>query len=358
MNQKPFSLEPIFTATWRTVRATLSDPVRRFQFSLLLLACVTLVGTIGYVLLEGLSWTDALYMTVITLTTVGFGEVRPLSHTGRLFTIILILVGVGTVAWAVQNAVEIILGERLWQSVQQRRLEEERMKLSNHYIIAGYGRMGQQVVRDLKRHGVPFLVIDSNPDIQEDLIERGIPFLIGDATQDETLLEAGIERAQGFVAALSSDADNVLAVLTARGLNPNLRITARASNERTESKLRRAGADRVVSPYTIGGHRLTLATLRPTVHDFFESMFHETDSDIDIGELMIGDHSPLAGQTLSGCDLRRVWRVNVIGVRRTDGRFLFNPPADYVIAPGETLIVMGPAEQIRALEERNQSHII
>jgi len=237
----------------------------------------------------------------------------------------LILVGVGTVAWAVQNAVEIILGERLWQSVQQRRLEEERMKLSTHYIIAGYGRMGQQVVRDLKRHGVPFLVIDSNPDIQEALIEHRIPFLIGDATQDETLLEAGIERAQGFVAALSSDADNVLAVLTARGLNPNLRITARASNE---------------------------------LHDFFESMFHETDSDIDIGELTIGDHSPLAGQTLSGCDLRRVWHVNVIGIRRADGRFLFNPPADYVIAPGEILIVMGPTEQIRVLEERNQSRII
>jgi voltage-gated potassium channel len=244
-------------------------------------------GTLGYMWLEGMVPIEALYMTVITITTVGFGEIRPLSPLGRLFTIGLIVLGVGAATAAISNAVEVVLGQRLWLSVQKRRVEELLVIIKNHYIVCGYGRMGQQIVRDLQARGEPFLVIDSSPDVEETFLEERIPYIIGDATQDEVLLQAKVEQARGLVAALDTDADNVLTVLTARGLNPNLFIVARATSGAAESKLRRAGANRVVSPYEIGGHRMALALLRPAVHDFLNQIFYvgEGVADVDIYRL-------------------------------------------------------------------------
>ena len=331
-----------------------ADPLRQLQLSMLSLLTLVAVGTFGYMWLEGMSWIDALYMTIITLTTVGFGEIKPLSPRGRLFTIGLIVVGVGLAAWALRSAVEVVLGDRFWLSVSQRRIKSQLTSLRNHYIVCGYGRMGRQIARDLRARREPFVVIDSSPEAAEELLEQGLLHIQGDATHDKVLIQAGVQRARGLVAVLDTDADNVLVVLTARVLNPNVLIVARATSEVAEDKLLRAGADRVVSPYVIGGHRLALALIQPVVHDFLNHLFHFGESDearnVEIGEVHVKENSPLAGQTLEKCDLRRLYQLTVIAVQEPDGSFIFTPNADYRIQPGETLIVIGPPQSIYALE--------
>lgn len=316
---------------------------------------LVVIGTLGY--MSGLmsarpmSWVDALYMTVITLTTVGFGEVEPLTPAGELFTTTLILFGVAFGAWAITTAVEIVLGDTLWLSVQRRKMTEAIEKLRDHYNICGYGRFGIQIVRDLRARGEPFVIIDFDPTLEEQFIEEQLMYLIGDATQDETLRRAGVGRATGLVSALNSDANNLMTVLTAREFNSSLLIVARANVETTESKLRRAGADRAITPDTIGGHRLALALLRPAVHDFMSGIFSfGSDTGVDLGQLQVLPVSPFAGQTIAGCDLRRIRNVSILAVRDIEGGFNFNAAAQRVIQPGETLILIGPAEAIYDLE--------
>jgi voltage-gated potassium channel len=221
----------------------------------------------------------------------------------------------------------------------------------DHYVICGHGRLGTRIERDLRARGEPFVVIDWQEGIEESFLAENIPHVIGDATHDEVLRTAGVERARGLVAALDSDASNVLAVLSARGLNPDLLIVARANSESSEPKLRRAGADRVVTPDAIGGHRLALALLRPAVHDLFNEIFSfGVQIAVDVGQITIDPRSPFAGQTVAGCDLRRVRNVSILAVREPGGGFVLNPDADRVIATGETLIVIGPAEAVYELE--------
>lgn len=342
----------------RRLRVTLSSPLRRTQLSVLILLLLVLGGTIGYILLEDMGMVEALYMTVITITTVGFGEVKPLSNAGRLFTIGLIVFGVGAATSAISNAVEVVLGERLWFSVRQRRLEKLLLTMNNHYVVCGYGRMGQQIIRDLRARNESFVVIEAQPEMAALFLEENIPYVIGDATQDDVQLEAGIERARGFVAALDTDADNVLAVLTARGLNPDLFIVTRATHATTEKKLHRAGADRVVSPYDIGGHRVALALMRPAVHDFLNHIFDVTQMDMDIGEIHIRPGSPLAGQTLGTCDLRQVRNLTILAIQKPDGEFTINPGPERKIRPGETLIVIGPPESIYQIEAEHDDQTL
>lgn len=338
-----------FTDRLRRVR---DEPIRQLRISLALLLGLVIVGTIGYMTIEQYRPIDALYMTIITLTTVGFGEVQPLDPVGKAFTIGLIVLGVGIAAWAISNAAEVMLGEAFWSSFQRRRIREAVMRLSDHYVVCGYGRLGRQIVRDLEARGESFVVIDINPDTVEDLTERKVPNLIADATQEEVLEEAGVERARGLVSCLDSDASNVLTILTAREMNPRLLIVARANTEAAESKLRRAGADRMVTPEAIGGHRLALALLRPAVHDFFSRVFSfglET-ADVDIGQVTIPEDSPFAGQTIANCDLRRVRSVSILAIRTERGTFDLNPGPDRVIDAGETLILIGTSGAIYELE--------
>lgn len=330
----------------KTPGTFLKEPIRKFQTSLLMLLVLVMVGSAGYMLLERMGLIDAVYMTVITISTVGFMEVQPLSPEGRLYTVILIVLGVGTAAWAIRNGVEITLGDTLWHSVQKRKMHKSIDSLSGHYLICGFGRIGRQIARDMRQRDEAFVVIDQNPDQLEAIRELGFSYVDGDATHDDTLIEAGIERARGFVAALNSDADNVLAVLTARGLNPGLLIVARAGDEMAESKLRRAGADRVVSPYSIGGHRLALAILQPAVHDFFSRVFSVEQPDMDIDEIPVGPRSPMLDQAIADSDMRRLWGLTVIGVRRTDGEFDISPDPERRIERGETLIVIGRPDRI------------
>jgi len=335
------------------LRRMLAEPTRRFQLSLLIVGVILAVGTGGYIALEGMSLIDALYMTLITITTVGFGEIHPLSPVGRIFTMVLIGLGVGTGAWALSNGVEIVLGQKLWNSVRRRKMEERIKSLKGHYIVCGYGRTGGQIVRDLKARHVDDVVVEERLDKQEEFLEKDILHIIGDATLDEVLLDAGIKSARGLVAALDQDAGNVMVVLTARGYNPDLLIVGRATSETAESKLLRAGADRVVSPYAIGGHRLALALVQPTVHDFFHRIFNVEDVSADIGEIFVDASSPLAGQTILDSDLRKEWNLTILAIRKeNDGEFILSPDPRRVIAPGETLIVIGDPIAIYEFAEK------
>jgi len=338
-------------STMHRIRVQLGDPVRQFQLSLVLLGIVLVVGTVGYRVIEALSWLDAAYMTTITVATVGFGEVQPLTPAGRLFTMGLIVVGVGTGAYAASRAVEVMLGQTLWLSVQRRRMRQSVDGLRDHYVICGHGRLGTRIERDLRARGELFVVVDWSEQLEEFFLAENIPHVIGDATHDEVLVTAGIGRARGLVAALDSDASNVLAVLSAREMNPGLLIVARANSEASEPKLRRAGADRVVTPDAIGGHRLALALLRPAVHDLFNEVFSfGVEIAVDVGQITIDSQSPFARQTVAGCDLRRLRNVSILAIREPSGQFTLNPDAARVIHPGETLIVIGPAESVYELE--------
>ncbi len=335
----------------RVIDRFLADPLHQLQLSLFILIMLVVFGSLGYMLIERMSPVEALYMTVITLSTVGFREVRPLSTSGQLFTVALIMLGLLLVTWAVRNAAEVALGHNLFISVRRRRMKERIAQARGHYLVCGYGSLGRQIVRDLLARGEQFVVVDADERAEEELLGEEVPIIRGDATQDETLKDAGIERCKGLVAALGTDADNVLAVLTARELNPDILIVARAETEASESKLRRAGADRTVIPDTIGGHRLAVALVRPAVHDFMSRIFHVGEEiDVDVGQVTVRAGSPLAGQTLSTCDLRSDWNVTILAIERTDKQFLLTPPAQHRLEEGETLIVLGPAESVYMLE--------
>jgi voltage-gated potassium channel len=290
-------------------------------------------------------------MTVITIATVGFGEVKALSPEGRVFTIVLIYLGVALATGAISNAISLAMGPLLWGTLRQRRMRQMIDQLNNHYIVCGYGRMGRQIIRDLQIRDEPFVLVDSNEDIQEALMEEKIPFIFGDATDDDTLYAAGIDRAKGLVAALSSDAGNIMTVLTARELNPRLFIVARVVRAESESKLRRAGANRVVNPYQIGGHRIALSLLRPAVHDFLDHIFHfGTGREIDIGQIHVKPSSEFDGKTIAASNLRTKHTVNVLAIKEPNGRIRITPNPDMVIQPHSELIVIGPPNAIYQLE--------
>lgn len=328
-----------------------STALQRLRLALLLVIGLIVAGTLGYRLLEGMTLLDGLYMTIITLSTVGFGEIRPLSDAGRLFTIGLILAGVGVGAWAIQSAVEVLLGDQLWGTIGRRRMERAIEKLRDHYIVCGYGRMGQQTVSEFQRRQVSYVVVESDPELVQELSEADVRVVEGDATYDETLLEAGIERARGLVAAVDTDADNVLITLSAKELNPRIIVVARAALEESESKLYRAGADRVVTPYSIGGRRIALAILRPTVTEFLSTVVFSEELHTEMGEVHVHTSSPFAGKQVREAELRSRWGATLIGVKKADGRLLISPTADDRLEVGDVLIVVAKTPQLRELEQ-------
>jgi voltage-gated potassium channel len=312
---------------------------------------LVVIGTVGYILIERMSVVDALYMTVITIATVGFGEVHPLDNAGRIFTIGLIVTGVATFAWAAGSGVEVLLGHNLVIRVQRRRMQEFLDEVRDHYIVCGFGRMGRQVVRDLDARKERFVVVDRDPGLESYALEHSIPYVIGDSTSDDVLLRARIDRARGVVAVVGDDAQNVLTVLTARGINPDLQIVARGTDELSESKMRRAGADRIVSPYVIGGQRLALALVQPTAHDFMNHVLSLEDVAVDIGEVRIGAGSALANQTISRSDLRSIHRLVILAIRNDgESEFEISPNPERVIQAGDTLIVFGSPRAIHRLK--------
>ncbi|MBW4646669.1 MAG: potassium channel protein [Goleter apudmare HA4340-LM2] len=313
---------------------------------------VFLIGTLWYRLVEGWSWEDAAYMTVITLATVGYGETHPLGSRGRIFTIALIVLGVVNIGYIVNRFTEAVIQGYFQEGIrlrQQRRLMES---LSEHYIICGFSRTGRQIAKEFRAEGVPFVVIDSELEsVQRAQAENYIVYQ-GDATLDETLLRVGVERAICIVAALPSDAENLYTVLSAKTLNSEIRAIARASTEEALQKLQRGGADAVISPYITGGKRMAAAALRPQVLDFVDGILTGSDRQLYMEEFLLDPaFCPFVGQTLQKAKLRSQTGALVLAIRRTDGNLIGGPTGDTVLMPRDTLICMGTAEQLRSLNQ-------
>jgi voltage-gated potassium channel len=327
------------------------DSVRQLRISIALLIFIIAVGTFGYSMIEGWRAFDALYMTVITLATVGFKEVHELSPEGKLFTIVLIISGTGMIAYTLSSLLRFTVEGQLRRILGRKKLESRISKLRDHYIICGFGRIGHLICREFQSRPMPFVVIESDPRHIERIEREGHMFVLGDATDDETLQAAGIERAKGLITAVTSDTHNVYITLSARGLNPNLFILARASEEGSEKKLMRAGASKVISPYTIGASRMAQAILRPSVVDFIELATASEHLELQIEEIAVHQKSALAGKTLIDSDIRQSMGIIIVGIKQTEGQMIFNPPPSQVIEPGSVLITLGERPAINQLEK-------
>ena len=322
---------------------------RRILFALLAVIVAMGCGAIGFHLIEAWSLLDSLYAAAQTVTTVGYGDVTPATRSGRLFAMVFMLAGVGVVLYALTATVHAIVQSELVATFGERRQSRKMSKLRNHFIICGAGRVGSHLVRALLNSNEDFVVIERDRQRVADLIELGVIVLVRDATLEETLREAGVEVARGLAACLPNDADNVYVVLTARDLNPNLHIVARAAEEQAEAKLIRAGANRVVAPTIIGGHRMAMALTKPAVDDFIGSM---TANQLDLAfeELTVDPASRLVGQKLSETNIRSELDIVVVSIRRADGQILFNPSGDATIGSGDILIAIGHAESLMKLD--------
>ena len=307
-------------------------------------------GTAGFRIIDGYSLFDAFYMTLITVTTVGYQEVHPLSHAGRVFNSALILFGVTVVFFAVGTMTQTIIEMELHDRFGKRRTRKAIMKMHDHFIICGFGRVGRNAALELQKTGAPFVVIDRNEQRVIRAAEAGMTAVVADATRDETLREAGIEAARGFVAALATDADNVFVILTARNLNPDLTIVTRASEEEAEAKLRRAGADIVFSPYSMAGQKLAQSLVRPHVVQFLDFAAESMGLDVMIEQFQVDEGADVVGRTLGDLKLRQDTGVMVLAIRKPDGNMLFNPPSDTPIAAGDFLIAMGEQSHLRAFD--------
>ncbi len=313
-----------------------------------LIISITAIGIAGYMLIEHMKFVEALYMTIITLSTVGFGEVKPLSTAGRLFTSGLIVAGVGTFAYAVSSFSRFIVEGEVKKIFQLKKMEEQMRRLKDHIIVCGFGRVGERICEEFEKENVPFVVIDSDPERIEVAESKGYLFVFKDTTETEALVKAGIDRAKALIAALGSDADNLFLILSAKELNPNIRVVARANNPENEAKLYKAGADKVVTPYTIGALRLAHAAIKPLVVDFVE--FATRDMKFYLEEITVEKGSPVVGKSLAELDLRKKTGVTVIAIIR-NGNIIRNPHPDERLQEGDNLIVLGSKEEIQKVNQ-------
>ncbi len=319
------------------------------------LSTVLVVGVVGYMVIEGWSLLDSAYMTVIALSTVGFGEVHPLSKAGQVFTIILVVAGVAALAYTFGRFVDMLVAGHirgLWEAgLMERRIN----RMEQHHIVAGLGRVGSEVATALEREGAPFVVIDTDHEAIESASEAGWSYVEGDATEEETLRIAGIDRARGLVTALDTDADNLFVTLTGRTLNPDLVIVARSSHVSAEKKLLKAGADRVITPNVIGGRRMAAMILNPIVSDYLDLVSHGGGIEFRLEELEVPEDAELAGETIASARIRDTIGVLVLAIRTADGSMNTNPSSDTVFKPGDHIVALGTQDQLgrlaRALSE-------
>ncbi len=328
------------------------SPVARIAIGLAFTFVIVALGALGFYLI-GENWTllDAFYMSVITVTTVGFKEVHPLTSEGRIFAAALIFVGVGTVLYIMSSLTQIVVEGKLREILGRKTLERRIRALRNHFIICGCGRIGNLVADMLLERGRQVVVIESDVEVLEQLDAQGIYYVRGSATEDESLLAAGIDRARGLLATVSSDADNVYIVLTAKGMRPDLFVIARATEPGSERKLKRAGADKVVSPYFIGARRIAQTVIRPSVADFIDLTFHSSDIALQMEEIKVGDTNELIGVPLKDSGIRQKLDLIILAIKKIDDHMIFNPPADTVIERGDILIAMGPRDSMDKLAQ-------
>jgi voltage-gated potassium channel len=327
------------------------NSVRHLRISVGLLVAIIAIGTLGYSLIEGWPPFDALYMTIITLSTVGFKAVHNMSSEGKLFTIFLIISGTGMIAYTLSSLLQFTLEGQLRKILGRKKLENRINKLKNHYIICGFGRIGHLICREFQSRPLPFVVVEKDSHLIERINREGYMYVDGDATDDETLQAAGIDVAKGLITAVTSDTDNVYITLTARGLNPKLFILARSGEEGSEKKLMRAGASKVISPYTIGANRMAQAILRPSVVDFIEIATASENLELQIEEIIISAGSVLAGKALVDSGIRQSMGIIIVGIKQADGHMVFNPPSSQVIEPNSVLITLGEQPAITQLEK-------
>ena len=321
---------------------------RRFGYLVLLLLVLLFTGTVGFTLIDNYPPFDAFYMTLTTIVTVGYGEIHPLSRAGRIFNVGLIIAGVTVVFLMIGALTQTVIELELGEVFEKRRAKRMIDKLTDHYIVCGFGRVGRGAAVELQKAGVPFVVVDNSPERVERAMRAGMVAALADSTRDQTLHEVGVERARGLVSALSSDADNLFVILSARALNPKLYLAARAAEEEAEHKLRLAGANVVFAPYLSAGHRLAQALIRPHVQQFLD--FASLGMNVAIEQVRVSGTSEFCAQSLQQMQLRRDFGVIVLAIRKSDGTMLFNPPADALIEELDHLIVMGEPPNLRRLE--------
>jgi len=316
----------------------------------LLVLGVFVFGTLGFVVIEGWNVWDAFYMTLTTVTTIGYREVHDLSAAGRAFNIVVIIVGVSTVLYTLSLLMALIVEGELHDRWEGRRRERMQNQLSQHFILCGFGRIGSVIAEQFKRQRVPFLVVESSAGRTKDANDAGHLAIAGDASTEDLLKRAGIDRARGLIAAVGTDAENVYIVLTARLLRPDLFIVGRAESEEAQRKLVRAGADRVISPYHIGALQIAQTALRPAVVDFVRLATSSENLELAMEQVKLGESSELAGRTIVQANLRQRFRAIVVAIQRANGQMEFNPSPDAVMSAGDHLVVLGPPDSLRELE--------
>ncbi|MGF1458161.1 MAG: potassium channel family protein [Leptolyngbyaceae cyanobacterium] len=342
---RPLGSDTLIEATYRRTR-------RHLIGGAIALGGVVLLGIFWYKLVEGWTWLDAVYMSVITLATVGFAEVQPLGARGRIFTIVLILLGVVVIGYILNSFSEALIQGHFQAGIRLRQRRRLMDSLTNHYIICGFGRTGRQVAAEFSLERIPFVVVDSDELSIQEAQDLGFITFQGDATQDQVLQRVGVERASCLVAALPSDAENLYTVLSAKTLAPKIRTIARASSEEAVQKLQRGGADVVVSPYITGGKRMAAAALRPQVVDFLEGILSGSDRTVYVEEFLISAQDcPKVNQTLGQAQLRLKSGALILAIRRADRSSIVGPNADTVICAGDLVIGMGTSEELRRLSQ-------
>lgn len=327
------------------------DNIKNLILSFLLTLLIIFIGTTGYIIIEDWNILDALYMTVITLTTVGYGEVHDVSKMGRIFTIFLVFFGFGFIIYVAGAVVQFMVEGRIRAILGRKILDRKISRLKNHYIVCGYGRIGRVLCKRLIIEPIDLVVVESNEDLVPVMEEDNVLYVFGDAADDTNLLKAGIKRAKGLVAVLATDADNVFLVLTARQISPDLNIIARAGREKSKAKLLAAGANTVESPYDKGAISMAQRIIRPTVTSFLDFAFAHKRKDIQMEEIPVSASSNLVNIMLKDSGIRQNYNLILIAIKKPDGSMLFNPSFETTIQPDDTVIAVGENENLNKLEK-------
>jgi voltage-gated potassium channel len=323
--------------------------MKRLLWVIGFLVVIVVIGVIGYMLIEDWSFLDSVYMTIITITTVGYDEVQPLTDNGKIFSIFLMIGGVGGALYFFTVIAAYLIEGYFGSTLGRRQMKNRIAKLKEHFIICGYGRVGQEIARVFTEEKVPFIIIDKDHDSIADADKDGRLYLLADAANDEALKEAGIERARGLVVAVASDADSTYITLSARQLRQDLFIEARTSSSKAETKLKRAGADRVISPTSIGARRMAMLALRPAVIDFIDTVTRRRGQELQLENIAVNDGSSLVGFKVA--DVRQRSRASILAISKKNGKLLANPSGEEVVEAGDRLIAMGTEGQLMALEK-------
>jgi voltage-gated potassium channel len=333
----------------------MSHPFRKLLPAIILLVSVVVIGILGYIFIEKWTFLESIYMVITTIFTVGFQEMHPLSTAGRIFTMCIIAGGVGSAIYAAGQAVEIIVEGEMTGYRKRKRMDKRISEMKQHYIICGFGRVGHQVSQVFEASRIPYVVIDSKKETLEELEIKNVPSIIGDATSDSILIEAGIRSAKGLIACSDSDVANVYVTLSARVINPDLNIVARAGHKDTEKKLIMAGANRVISPYFISGIRMAALATQPVASDFLDLVTHGGQVDFNLYELAIPEGSPLVGKTVAEADIRNKSGALILAIKMNDGSFNLQPKSESKIDKNNVLVVIGTQDQFAALEKITHS---